>query len=453
MNVAACLIFDGRPLTRADGRLDRARIERHVERAVLRSRRYRQRLSRSPIARRPIWIDDPDFRFSDHVRSIRLVPGAGAGTLEDICARFAATPLDRRRPLWEVRIVEDLPLGRFAIALKAHHCLADGVGGIELLRSLLLPESGRAMSAPAGARRSEPFADEILDGLDALGRSIDSGIGFLRSPRAGMEALGATLVGLVDVARLGLRPARRTILDAGNTDRRMLRWIETDLERIQRIRRARGGTVNDVVIATVALALGSYLEAHGLSREAQKRATFRVAVPVDVRAGAARPGFGNEISMLFAEIPVGEVDPLRVLDRTRESLAASKAGGTTSALRQLLDAGDRLPRALVRRAERWALASHPANIVLTNVRGPRSELALLGARLEHVVPIVPLMPGQSLAIAVASYHGRLCWGLHADAGRVADLPAWAAWVERSFEALSRAATEAAGSTSQRDILS
>lgn len=440
MNVAAGLVFDGRSMRLADGNLDFERILKHLTDCVGRHRRYGQRVGKSPIARRSIWIDAPSFDASDHIRSLELDPRAHGGGLGEICAKFAVAPLDRERPLWEALIVDGLAGNRFAIVVKAHHCLADGVGGIVLLESLLAPRRGDEITPHPRQPRANLVADEILDEIDAARRTLKSVRDSIRSPGERWSSFWPAIRGLAEAARLGLNPAIQTRLDVDNSRSRALRWIETDLDRIHAIRAARGGTVNDVVIATVALALGRYLESHGFTRDGLSRATFRVAVPVNMRSTDASPRIGNDISMMFAEIPVGEADPIRVLDRTRESVAAAKEAETKTALRTLMDAGSRLPRAWVQGIERWVLTQHLANIVLTNIRGPRIPLSLLDAPLESVIPIVPLMPGQALAIAVASYAGRLFWGLHADAAQFEDPDEWASCVALSFDDLSRSAT-------------
>lgn len=440
MNVAACLVFDGRELQLTDGGLDLERIEKHFDASVRRHRRYRQRLGRSPIAHRPIWIDDPHFKTTDHVRHAHLDSWQHAGALEDVSARFASGRFDLKRPLWEALIVDGLPGNRFAIVVKAHHCLADGVGGMDLLKSLLTPHEGTGPALNLRIPRTDPVADEILDEIDTVGRALEFAKDCVRSPSEHWRSIRAVLAGLAEAAQLGIRPATETLLDGENSSRRSLRWLETDLDRISQIRRARGGTLNDVVVTTVALALGRYLESHGFSREEQARNTFRVAIPVDTRSETSQRGFGNDISMMFAEVPVGDADPLRMLDRTREATATVKDSKMTTGLRTLMNAASRVPRAWVEGVETWFLSRHPANIVLTNIRGPQVPLSLLGAPLEQVIPIVPLMPDQALAVAVASYAGSLYWGLHADAARVTDAAKWARCVEDSFEDLWIATT-------------
>jgi len=441
MNVAACLVFEGASLRMADGSLDRERIEKHLETNVARNRRYRQRLGRSPIAGRVIWVDVSRFDARDHIRHHTLV--LGGQSLGDVASNFAAERFDRDLPLWGVLVVDGLPDGRFAIVVKAHHCLADGVGGIELLESLLTPRNTRVPRHPDRSTPRNVVADEILDELDMVGRALALATDWVRSPLERAKSIQPAVQAFGELTSLGIRPAQTTFLDGENSSSRSLLTVETDLDRISAILRARGGTVNDVVIATVALALGRYLASHGTSRREMAGATFRIAIPVNARPDSNAAGMGNDITMMFAEIPVGDADVLRVLDRTRESIAAAKDGKLPRALRALLDAGGLLPSPVVRSVERWVLSRHPANIVLTNVRGPRAQLSLLDAPLERVIPIVPLMPGQALAIAVASYAGRLFWGLHADAARIDDLDDWKRDVEQSFEDLWRAATAAA----------
>ena len=166
---------------------------------------------------------------------------------------------------------------------------------------------------------------------------------------------------------------------------------------------------------------------------------LRVAIPVNMQPDRRHAVIGNHVSMIFAKIPVGERDPLSVLDRTRESLALAKESHMAQALESILDLAEWTPRILTRRLTRWAVQSHPANLVVTNIPGPRNPLYLLKSRLLAAYPIVPLMPGQTLAVAVLSYGEGRFWGFHADQERFPDLSDWSKMANDAFEELYSAA--------------
>lgn len=484
MQLGACLLFDAAPLdgdgdpegdpegdgeeaTRPAriGKVDFEGIVDFIESRLAEHARYRQRVATTPVERRPIWVDVADFDVRRHVVYERLAMGSDEQTLKARCADFVAEPLDPAHPLWAIRVIEGFARDRFALAVKAHHCLVDGVAGITLLQSLLRPEPRRdfeknVATCPAeapgrGSLLLAELRDRARGGRDLAREALDTA----RRPGRWLDRALDDAIGALHVLQLRRRPASPTPLETSmGSPRRRLDWMETGMDRIREITRARGGTVNDVVIATVALALGRFLEAQGISRDEQAGMELRVAIPVDRRPDRHRQGVGNRISMMFARIPTEERDPLRVLDRTRRSLAVSKQSHVADALDGVLDLAEWTPRFLTRPLTRRALRTQPANLVVTNVRGPAEPLYLLESRMQASYPIVPLMPGQTLAIAVMSYAGKLYWGLHADAEHFPSLGDWCEELERAFGALhdavmrpmhpEAATAEASGTTAE-----
>ena len=169
---------------------------------------------------------------------------------------------------------------------------------------------------------------------------------------------------------------------------------------------------------------------------------FRVTCPVNTRPRGLRSEAANQISTLVAPLPVGEAEPLTVLDRTREALAQAKDSHMADALESVLHLVDWLPRVVSRKLVRHVLKVRTANIVVTNVPGPPAPLYLMESRLLAAYPIVPLMPGHAVCVAVLSYAGRLHWGLNADSQALEHMEDWGPAIVEAFETLHAAATAA-----------
>ena len=445
MQIGACLVFEGTP---GSGRLapDPDALIGLLETRLRRFPRACQRLAATPIEGRPIWIRDADFDPRRHVRYARLERAGGDAALRTRCAEFLTEPLDFAHPLWMILVLEGLAADRFALVVKAHHCLADGIAGIEILGALLNPISGeipvrepavRLEAAPSWPKLMLADAIDHVSDLSALGRHA---LAAARQPRefAGRLLAGAVSqsIGFLRILELSRTPASPTVFDAAVGTERSLEWIETDLARIREIQHRRGGTVNDIVVGTLAIAVGRHLDASGIPREEQASMVVRVAIPVNRRAPGDRKQIGNQIALIFAALPIAEIDPLVALDKTRVVLAAAKASHMGDALDLVRALAGWVPRRLTRALTRFAATRlRPANLVVTNVPGPARPLELLGAPLLEAHPIVPLMPGHALTVAVLSYAGRLFWTFHADPDAIPDLTTWSKEVQRAFEDL------------------
>ncbi len=456
MQIGLCMTFaPPSPTTPSPGSArcapDPDRLLGFIESRLDRYPRYRQKLAATPIEQWPVWVNDLDFDLRRHVRYARFGPGSDEAALRDRCAAFLAEPMDLDHPLWGVLVLEGFAPDRFALVVKAHHCMVDGIEGVELLHSILDVEARSDFSrTPLRPLEENPsWASLALsNGVDRARSFIDLARGALAAagrPAETIDRLVGHSIGLLHFLELARRPKHPTALDAPTGPERSIEWMATDLERIREIRQRRGGTLNDVVLATLSLALGRFLEASGVDHADQESMALNVAIPVDRRGARAGAEGGNHISLMFAPLPIAERDPLVVLDKTRMILAAAKASHMNDALASILDATEWMPRIVTRSFTRLALTSvHPANLVVTNVRGPAQPLYLLDASLESAYPIVPLLPGHTLNVAVLSQAGRLFWTFHADACGFGDLAGWSKEVQSAFEEIHAAATRIAG---------
>jgi diacylglycerol O-acyltransferase len=443
MHVGAIFVFDGAAPPYDD--LVRAIDERlHVV------PRYRQRLAHVPLGQgRPEWVDDPHFNARYHVRHSALPAPGGDAELERIAARLFALPLDRTKPLWEMNLVEGVapaPDGRerFAIISKTHHALVDGVSGVDIT-SVLFDTSPEPAGRPAPQRpwtpRPEPTAPQLLARALAERAASPAGVArairaVARSPRetAGRAAKG--LGGLGAMARAGLRPAPASPLNVPIGPHRRYTWVDADLETLKAIKNALGGTLNDAILTSVTLALGSWLRGRG---EDTEDLVLKAMVPVSVRAETERGALGNRVAAMWAPLPVGIEDPHAVYAAVHQDMAGLKESGQAVGAQTLTQLADFAPPTIMSQAARLQARQRYFNLVVTNVPGPQVPLYLLGRELRAIYPVVPLARNQALGVAIMSYNGRIGFGLLGDYDALPDLGDVGAALRDGIARLARAA--------------
>jgi diacylglycerol O-acyltransferase len=404
--------------------------------------RYRQKLRGVPgYLANPVWVDDCAFDIEYHVRRSSLPQPGSEQQLAEFCARVQSRPLDRRRPLWELYLVDGLADGRHALVTKTHLAMIDGVNSIELAQ-VLVGDSPNSDRLPDDLWMPEPEPSNGRLVMDAF-------IELIRRPTAALAALSQ---GLLDsraaaghvVAAAGAfatttwAAARRTSspLDAGIGDQRRFAVARTSLSDCQAIRAQLTAGIHDVVLATITGALRAWL----LSRGAPIRpdTTVRALVPTSVGAGEARGSVAERVSPLLLDLPVGEPNPLARLSQlshaTRQS--AQTVGPSVGAWTLVALAGLAPPtlHALGARAAQ-RLGRRTFDLLVTDVPGPQRPRCLAGARLEEIFPVMPLPSGQAVAIGVTSYDGGVYYGLHADHDAMTDVDTLATQIEDSVAEL------------------
>jgi WS/DGAT/MGAT family acyltransferase len=386
--------------------------------------RYRMRVIETPLTGHPVWADDPRFDVRRHVRFVSLPGKGGPHALEEIVRAFLSQRLDRGRPLWEVLVVEGLPDQRAAALFKAHHCLTDGASAVDMLLLLLSPQPApEAPSPPAFAPRPEPTPLELLRGeLEARSQLARSVLGFargaLREPRAALGFLGARAEGVREASRAALHRGSATALNAALGPDRRIGTLRVELEPIKQIRRALGGTLNDVAVAAVTGALASYFEARG---ERVRGVDLRATIPMSTRTDVERGTLGNKLAALAAPLPIGVADRRVRIRRVRETMDALKGSKQALGVEVLSWVAEWTTPSLLTRGSQLALGLHSTHVMITNIRGPSDPLYCLAYPMLEAYPAPPLSPGQALTIGLLSYAGFLHFGLVADAARLPDL--------------------------------
>jgi WS/DGAT/MGAT family acyltransferase len=438
MNVGGTSIYQGGSLVAKDGAADVDRIKRHIHSRVHLVPRYRQRLAYIPIENQPAWIDDDQFDLDYHVHHVALPRRGDESHLKRISAEILAQPLDRRKPLWELWIVEGLPGGRFATVTKAHHCMIDGVSGLDLTAAMMSTEPQQRIKRPAPWRpRRTPSGAELLrdDILQRVRLSLQRPAA-ARAANASPSDFAERLIAIWESLESGLRGAANTPFNQPTGPQRRFDWLCLDRAEIKEVKRRLDGTVNDVVLATVAGAVRRFLKRR---RVAIQGVDFRVAIPVNVRSAGEEHVLGNRVSVWLAQLPIQEPDAARRLAKvsglTRNLKKSKRALGTDT----LIKVGEWAGSTLLTLGVRFAARVNPYNLIVTNVPGPQFPLYMLDARLLQAYPLVPLFENQGLGVALFSYDGQMCFGFNADWALVPDLEDFVEDVRTSFAELRGAA--------------
>jgi diacylglycerol O-acyltransferase / wax synthase len=440
MHVGAVCVYEGRAPSYAE-------LIASVAARLDRVPRYRQRLAFVPFgAGRPVWVDAADLDLEYHVRHTALPPPGGDEPLRKLAGRLFAQRLDRGKPLWELWLIEGLGEGRFAVLSKTHHCMVDGISGVDLATVLhdLEPDPTPAAPAPPWTPRPAPDPAALLASSlrDQLTRPLELARQAFRPATEGRRMLRELLGGLkplLGISQLGLAPPSSLNQPIGPHRR----WETTtlDLVAVKRVRAVLGGTVNDVVLAAVAGALRTLLRGRGETPAGDLRAF----VPVSVRAPGERSGSGNQVAAVFCPLPVGEPDPVLRLRQVSAAMDGLKESHQAVGALALTHLGAFAPPTLAAQAARLEWTTRWFNLVVTNVPGPQVPMYLLGRRLLACYPLVPLAHFQTIGIALLSYCGAIHVGLLGDADRARDLPVLARALHDALDELSAGAAAVAAS--------
>jgi diacylglycerol O-acyltransferase / wax synthase len=435
MHVAGVMIFEGSPPPYED-------LLAAIERRLGLVPRYRQRLAFVPFSQgRPKWVDDPHLNLRYHVRSTALPAPGSEQQLRELAGRVFAQQLDRDKPLWEIWLVDGLEGDRFAMLSKTHHALVDGISGVDIMSVLFDTSPEPTAPADTGERwlpRPLPSAAQLLGEALVERATVPTEIvrslrAVLRGPRLVAESLRDAAVGVGAMAWAGLNPAPPTPYNKSIGPHRRFTWVRVNLADIKAIKNELGGTVNDVVLATIAGALGKHLRRRGQNTDGVE---LKAMVPVSVRADVERGALGNRVAAMMAPLPVWCQDPVARLDIVREELKGLKSGGQAVGAQVLTQLSGFAPATVMGQASRVMARQRFFNLVVTNVPGPQIPLYLAGKRMIDTFPMVPLAKNQALGVALLSYAGRINFGLVGDYDLMYDLDDFTEDVRESLAELA-----------------
>jgi WS/DGAT/MGAT family acyltransferase len=431
MHVGSVMVFQP-----PDRGFDYVRLVSLISKRISGAPRYRQWVREVPgRLANPVWVDDEGFDVTYHVRRSALPRPGSDEQLEEFVARIQSRRLDRRRPLWEVYLIEGLAGGRFAIVTKSHQALVDGINAVDIGHVIVngtLDSAGEVIDTWRPAREPSDvalIASALVDAVRRPGQIADNVRGAITDVKAvGGPVFSAVGAVVSTVARTAVRPAPISPLNAEIGEARRYVMVGTDLAdfRTVRSRLARGHyadeiTINDVVLATISGALRSWLLTRGES--VHPATTVRAMVPISVYDTDESGRLGNRVTASFVDLPVGEPGALMRLHQIAFAMrqqmegghavgAGSLAGLAGFASPTLHSLGVRLGSAMSRRL---------FNVIITNVPGPQKPLYVGDSRMLSTYPVVPLARGQAVSIGLTSYDGGVYFGLNGDRDAMPDL--------------------------------
>jgi len=265
MRVAAVGIVRGRRDASGSAGLDIESLYGLIEGSLEMVPRLRQRLAHVPLLAHPVWIDDDRFDLRYHVRHVALPSPGDVEILRQVVGQLLSSPLDRGKPMWEAWMVSGLGDTDTALVIKAHHCVVDALSGIALFSSLVIPATKnpqlwRPRAKPHGARLLYLELAHRFSWIAALIRALPR---VMTDPRGIGRNIREVVLAIVEAARGGLTPATKTSLNRPVGPSRSLDWWRVDIAQVDMIRARFDGTLNDVVLATVAGAVGRFLRGRG----------------------------------------------------------------------------------------------------------------------------------------------------------------------------------------------
>jgi len=439
MHIGGLGMFEGPPPTGEQFR-------EHIASRLSLVPRYRQKLVEMPFGTgRPVWAEDRQFRIGYHVRHTALPKPGSDAQLHTLTSRIFSQRLDRTKPLWEMWLVEGLEDGRWALICKTHHAMIDGVGGVDLLTALLdfTPQTRPVDSQPWEPQPTPGTADLLVRGAagalsSVLDRSV-RGLALAVQPRRALREVVSTAASLATALAPLVSGAPATALNVPPGSYRRVELVRHELGDYKAVKDAFSATVNDVVLAVVAGALGRFLEGRGTDVSGLE---LRACIPVSIRTAERASAAGNEIAIIMAPLPVGVRQPVERLSRVRRGMQELKTSRAAEGAQVISSFENALPPALLAPLSRLGFSSRMYNLLVTNVPGPQVPLYLLGRQMTDLAPLAFLAPDHTLAIAIVSYHGSVTYGLLSDAEAVPDLPDLVGHLRDSLAELVQAAGEA-----------
>ncbi|MFD7842837.1 wax ester/triacylglycerol synthase family O-acyltransferase [Nocardia sp. NPDC059764] len=399
LGIGAVAIIEGSPPGREAFRagLDRG-LELHG--------RLRQRMRRAAWdLTAPVWEDDPGFDLAHHIRWMALPEPGDEHALRELVAAEIAERFDRDHPLWEVVVVENLNGGRWAMIVRAHHSMVDGISGITLFESFC--------DADAGTSRARPETGVRTGGFTALARA-------LRLPYTVPRLVIGAVRTLVPVAYEAVAPAPSSSLNGPIGRQRRYAVTRARLPEVREIAADFGVTVNDVVVAAIAAAYRRLLEARG---ETPAPGKLRILVPVSTRTADAKYIPDNRVSAMIVQLPIEVEHPVERLAAAHDRIARHRNRGEAEAEKSLLALADWLPFVVSAWVFRTALRVPQRSVgaLATNIPGPRHWLTLGGRKVLEIWPAIPVAMRVRTTVAILSYAEQLNFGITGDYDTTPDI--------------------------------
>ncbi|MEW6131142.1 MAG: wax ester/triacylglycerol synthase family O-acyltransferase [Acidobacteriota bacterium] len=403
--------------------------------------RYQQIVVNDPFnLGHPTWEQATDFDIRNHIFKLQIDAPGGEKELVELASKIFTPVMNRKKPLWDIYLVYGLEGNNTAMISRVHHCMVDGVSGVDLVKLLFdfsptpAPIPPKPAPQPREPRRdaTRQFFDSLLGGMqEGMNRWMEFQNGLLnlaeawtkRDVRTAMQGIAGFLPGLAT-------PPTQLPFNKATTGDRRLVWQEFSFAEARAIRGACSGTVNDVVLTVLSGAVARYLALHKQPVEGRM---LRVMVPVSLRQDDQRGALGNLVSMLPVEIPLDMRNPLERFRYINDKTMKMKAGRVAEGLNLFSALMGILPAPV--QALAGAIANTPVapyNMVSTNVPGPQVPLYMVGKKMIAYYPYVPVGYAVGCGCAIMSYDQKLTFGITADTHAMPDVENMKKFLHESF---------------------
>lgn len=405
-----------------------------VEQRLPQIPRYRQKVREVKFGlARPVWVDDPDFDITYHIRRSALPSPGSDSQLHELIARLGSRPLDKSRPLWEMYLVEGLAKNRIAIYTKTHQALVNGMAALEIGHVIAdgtqkPPEFGEDIWIPS----REPSDRQLV--LGALGEWIARPTSQVAAVRS---AVTETVTNTGELIHLGRRvaDAARTVargtapsspLNTTVSRNRRFSVSSGSLEVFRQLRARYDCDVNDVVLAVIAGALRNWLLSRGepVTSTTTVRAMAPMSVYPDAELDSNAPGQAiRSVAPFLVDLPVGEANPVVRLSQVAHATESNPTAASLVDARTIVTLTGFAPPTLHAMGIRVAttFSARQFNLLITNVPGAQKQMFIAGTKLLETYAVPPLLHNQVLAIGVTSYNGMLYFGINADRDAMSDV--------------------------------
>ena len=409
--------------------------------------RYQQKITPDPFGLgHPTWEFDTNFEIRNHIFHIQLDAPGTETELSDLSSRLMASMMDRTKPLWDVYIVHGLEGGNSAMIARVHHCMVDGVSGVDLLKIVLDISPRPAPPPPSHQNFHYQRPDPMRGFLDSLLETAQEGMNRWMEFQTGLLNLAETMAkdeGLGSWSKLQsalptlVTPVSLLPFNKQCKGEKRHVWNRFSFAEARAIRGAIGGTVNDVVLTVLSGAVSRYAELH---RQQIAGRNLRVMVPVSLRREDQHGALGNLVSLMPVEIPLYIKDPIQRMNYISQKTGEMKNAKIAEGLNLFTALMSTMPASV--QALVGSIASTPIppfNMVCTNVPGPQIPLYAVGKRMIHYYPYVPVGYAIGVGCAIMSYDQKLYFGLTSDLHAMPDVEKLSEFLDESFLELRKAA--------------
>jgi diacylglycerol O-acyltransferase len=406
--------------------ITRAALEERITDKLLKYERFRQKVVQDAMG--ASWVTDEDFDLDQHVVPHKLKRRRGRSeraALQDFAGELATTPLDPARPLWQFHLIEDYEGGSALIA-RVHHCIADGIALISVMMAItdggMDPPPRKAKKADADSE-SDWLTDAVVKPLSDL---TSKAIGMYGSGVAkSMEVLSnpsQPLFGGLDMARTGYQVVSDvaamammaddspTLLKGKPVGAKRVAWGEPlPLDQVKAVGKALNCSVNDVLLACVAGAIGAYLKEQG---DDPKGKEIRAMVPVNLRPLDKAYQLGNRFGLVPLVLPIGIGNPIERVYAVRARMTELKGSYQPLLAFAVLSVAGLLIKPV--QDALLGMFAKKATAVMTNVPGPAKPLKFCGSTLRQTMFWVPQSGDIGVGVSILSYGGGVQFGLITD---------------------------------------